>query len=92
MPFLRRIPLANLWLFRPLVIRVLLREPITAALVRTTTAVTIVHADTKENVVPQVAKASVNLRILPGETVASALSRVRRVVGPGIRVEPAAAG
>jgi len=92
MPFVRRLALANLWLTRPFVARAMTRSPTTAALVRTTTATTILQAGTKENVVPQTAQATVNLRLLPGETVDTALARVARIVGPGVRVEPASAG
>jgi len=92
MPFSRRLALANLWLTRSFVAQVMARNPTTAALVRTTTATTIVHAGTKENVIPQTAQATVNLRLLPGETVETALARVRRVVGADIRVEPASEG
>ncbi len=91
-PFPRRLALANLWLTRPLVAWTMARHPATAPYVRTTTAVTILQAGTKENVVPQTASATVNLRLLPGETVDSALARVRRVVGPDVAVEPPAPG
>jgi carboxypeptidase PM20D1 len=58
-----------------------------SAMLRTTTAATIVHGGTKDNVLPQEARATVNLRLLPGETTEGALSRIRKVVGdPGIRV------
>ncbi len=92
MPFAKKLALANLWLTRPFVARVMTRNPTTAALVRTTTATTILQAGTKENVVPQTAQATVNLRLLPGETVDTALARVQWAVGAGIRVEPASAG
>jgi carboxypeptidase PM20D1 len=92
MPFARRLLLANLWLTRPLVAWGMTRDPTTAALVRTTTAVTILQAGTKDNVVPQTASATVNLRLLPGETVDTALARVRRAVGPRVRVAPASPG
>lgn len=92
MPFARRVALANLWLTRPLVARALGRDPTTAALVRTTIAVTILQAGTKENVVPQTAEATVNLRLLPGDTVDTALARLRRIVGADVRVEPAGPG
>lgn len=92
MPFGRKLTLANLWLTRPLVARAMTRSPATAALVRTTTATTIVQAGTKENVVPQTAQATVNLRLLPGETVDTALAYVRRVVGADVGIEPASEG
>ena len=75
-----RVLFANLWLFQPLVLRTLTATPATAASVRTTLAPTIIQGGIKENVLPASARAVVNLRILPGETVASVLDRVRRVV------------
>lgn len=75
-----RIALSNRWLTGPLVERNLLADPSTAAAIRTTTAPTIVQAGTKDNVLPQVARAVVNHRILPGDTVASVLDHDRRVV------------
>lgn len=50
------------------------------AMLRTTTAVTIVSGGTKDNVLPQEARATVNIRLLPGETCQGAIERVRRVV------------
>lgn len=50
----------------------------TAALVRTTQAVTRLAAGDAQNVLPAEASASVNLRILAGDTVASAAARLRR--------------
>ena len=80
MTFGRRMAFANLWLFRPLVLKGLLASPQTAAMVRTTTAATIFHAGVKDNVLPMSASAVVNLRILPGETVETVTARVRRVI------------
>ncbi len=76
----RRLVFANLWLFRGVVARVMARDPLTASLVRTTTALTVVRAGTKDNVLAQSATAQVNFRILPGETVRSVTERVRGVI------------
>ncbi len=54
--------------------------PPLGAMLRTTTAVTMVSGGTKDNVLPQEARATVNLRLLPGETCQSAIERVRRVI------------
>lgn len=75
-----RVLFANLWLFEPVIVRRLVSEPSTAASVRTTIAPTIVEGGTKENVLPGSARAVVNLRILPGETVQRAVARVARVI------------
>ena len=82
-----RVALANQWLLGSLVKRQLLASPDTAAAIRTTTAPTIVSAGTKDNVLPQTARAVVNHRILPGDTVESVLAHDRRVIGdPNVRV------
>jgi len=62
-----RLALANRWLLGPIVKSQLLASPDTAAAIRTTTAPTIVSAGTKDNVLPQFARAVVNHRILPGD-------------------------
>jgi carboxypeptidase PM20D1 len=81
MPFSRRLALGNLWLFGPVVKRGLLASPQTAAMLRTTTAPTIFQAGAKDNVLPPNAKAVVNFRIRPGETVDGVIARVQRVIG-----------
>ena len=79
-PLAQRAVFANLWATRPLVLRKLEESPTTNAMVRTTTAVTIFQAGTKENVLPSRAGAVVNFRILPGDSVEDVLRHVRRVV------------
>ena len=78
-----RIALANRWLTESLVKSRLLAAPSTAAAIRTTTAPTILQAGTKDNVLPQSARAVVNHRILPGDTIAQVLDHHRRVIGDG---------
>jgi carboxypeptidase PM20D1 len=80
MPFGRRLAIANLWLFGPVVKQGMLASPQTAATIRTTTAPTIFQAGAKDNVLPPNAKAIVNFRIRPGETVESVIARVTRVI------------
>jgi carboxypeptidase PM20D1 len=80
MPFAQRMAFANLWLFRPLVERQLAATPSTDAALRTTTAATMFQGSVKDNVLPIHARAVVNFRILPGETVESVRERVRRVI------------
>jgi len=55
-------------------------NPMTAAMVHTTTAVTMISGGIKENVLPPFASAVVNFRILQGETVQSVTERVKKVV------------
>lgn len=74
---LNRVLLSNLWLFGPLVQSQLEKSTSTNAMLRTTTALTTVHAGNKDNVVPGRIDATVNFRTLPGETEASVLAHVR---------------
>jgi carboxypeptidase PM20D1 len=80
LPFGQRLALSNLWLTRPLVERLLSKGAATNAMMRTTTALTMVNAGVKENVLPGRADAVVNFRILPGDTTESVQAAVRRIV------------
>ncbi len=80
MPFLSRLPLANRWLFARLIVGQLEKSPTTNALLRTTTAATIFEAGVKDNVLPAHARAVVNFRIKPGDTVEDVLAHVAKVV------------
>lgn len=91
MPFERKLVMANLWLTQGLVRSALLKDPATAAMLRTTTAPTIVRGGAKDNVLPQEAMAKVNFRIAPGETVESVIAYVTRVINDSlVSVQPSA--
>jgi carboxypeptidase PM20D1 len=81
MPFSRRVALANLWLFAPVIARAFADRPAMNASMRTTLAPTILAAGDKDNVLPASARAVVNSRILPGETMQSVLAHVRASIG-----------
>lgn len=71
----------------PALIRVLPRlGPEAAALVRTTFAVTTLRGSEAHNVLADTARAGVNARIMPGDTVASVTAFVRRTIGRGVEV------
>ena len=78
-PLPERAVFANLWLTRPLVTRKLEGNPTTNAMVRTTAASTIFQAGTKDNVLPSHARAVINFRISPADSVAAVEEHVRRV-------------
>jgi len=80
MPFAQRVVFANLWLFAPLVEREMAKVPQTNAAIRTTTAPTIFSGGVKENILPASARAVVNFRILPGDTVNAVVEHVQRTV------------
>lgn len=75
-----RLLFANRWLTGPLLRRVLLSNPRSAAMLRTTTAVTLTSGGIKSNVLPPLATAIVNHRIHPNESVASVLQRDSDVI------------
>ena len=62
-----------------------------AGMVRTTLAPTIIRGGERDNVMPDTAEAHVNMRILPGESTASATARVQsvisRIVDSGISID-----
>jgi carboxypeptidase PM20D1 len=80
MPFGRRVALANLWLFAPLVKRIAAAQPAMNAGLRTTLAPTVLQAGEKDNVLPSKARAVVNARIIPGETVAEVREHLRTAI------------
>jgi carboxypeptidase PM20D1 len=80
MPWARRAALANLWLFEPLVARQLTRARATNALARSTLAVTVVRAGHADNVLPADAHALLDVRILPGDSIAGMRRHVARVI------------
>jgi len=79
--FAMRFAFANLGAVRPLIVQALVKQPQTASVVRTTTAVTMASGSPKENVLPIRATAVVNFRILPGDSVQGVLTHIARVVG-----------
>ncbi len=77
---LGRIVMSNRWLFEPLLVSQLEKSASTNAMLRTTTALTVVSAGNKDNVLPGRAEAVVNFRILPGDTQAGVIEHVKRVI------------
>ncbi len=71
---------ANLWLTEGALIRQFSASPSSNAVIRTTTAPTIIHAGLKENVLPSSGYALVNFRILPGETPESVARYVEKTI------------
>ena len=79
--FLYRMIFANLWFFGPVFSLIAIKSGgETNAIVRTTTAFTQMEGSKSANVIPPYAKMVSNHRIIPGETVESTVSRIRRLV------------
>jgi carboxypeptidase PM20D1 len=91
MSFGPRMVMSNTWLTWPIVSRMFAGTPSLDASIRTSTAVTVVSAGVKDNVVPRTAEAQLNFRVLPGDTTADVLEHVRSVIADDrVHVEPQA--
>jgi len=75
-----RFVFANIWFFQLMLKRILTGRPETDATLRTTTATTIFESGVKENLIPTIAKAVVNFRIHPNDTVEDVISHVERTI------------
>ena len=80
-PFVTRMAIANSWLLEPLLVRQLSATPQGAATLQTTIAPTMLQGSPKQNVLPTVATATINLRIMPGESIDSVTAHVRESIG-----------
>lgn len=79
LPFFLRIAFANTWL---------LKGPILEGLnAHTTTAPTIISGGVKDNVIPTLAEARVNFRILPGENIESVKAHIENTISDLVKVE-----
>lgn len=70
MPLDKRIGIANRGIFKSFILGQYQKRGSSAAIVRTTTAPTIFHGGLKENIIPTSASATINFRILTGESIA----------------------
>jgi carboxypeptidase PM20D1 len=75
-----RLTLANLWLLKPLVIREMATVPDVAATLHTTISPTMMSAGVKENVLPPTARAVINFRLHPRDTIASVTQHVNDAI------------
>lgn len=89
LPFIQQVAFANLWLLGGVARKLATSTPRTWAMIRTTTAVTMIIGGIKENVLPSHAAAVVNFRLLPGETLRSVYERVISLINdPAVEVKP----
>ena len=86
-PFMQRVVSSNRWLFGGLIASRMEATPGSNAMIRTTFAPTVVRAGEVENALPTQARAWVNARISPSDTVEEVLEHVRgAVAGTDIEV------
>lgn len=71
---------ANKVIFEPVIEKILLGQPASAALIRTTIAPTIFQAGEQYNALPETATAIINLRLMPGDS----LGDVKKFIGDTI--------
>ncbi len=89
MGFTNRLAFANLWLLKGVVLAKLSAKPSTDATLRTTVAPTMLSASPKENVLASEARAVVNFRVHPSDSVAGVIARVTDVIDdPRVSVTP----
>jgi len=79
-PFPQRLLLANLWLTEPIVDRFVAMTPEGEARLHTTIAPTIIAGGVKDNVLPPEARATINFRLHPRDTIAGVVEHVRRAI------------
>jgi carboxypeptidase PM20D1 len=80
MAFSRRVALGNRWLLSSLIVSQFGATPSGNAMLRTTTAPTILSAGVKDNVLPSSARAVVNFRILPGDSIAGVVAHAKEAI------------
>ena len=86
-PGIQGFVLAHPGLFAPLIIKTLLKNRQTAAMLRTTAAFTMAEGGSSHNVLPKNAACTVNIRILQGDSSQEALNRFRSL-GIPFEAEP----
>ncbi|HMU47049.1 MAG TPA: M20/M25/M40 family metallo-hydrolase [Chitinophagaceae bacterium] len=69
LPGKMRFAISNLWLFKKKLLKEMAKNNGTNSLIRTTIVTTMINSGVKDNVIPSFATATINCRILPGETV-----------------------
>ena len=80
LPFGYRVVTENLWLFGPVLEIGMARAPRAAALLRTTTAPTMLRGGVKANVLPSEVGATVNFRVHPADRAADVAEHAREAI------------
>ncbi len=79
--FAYRLIFANLWLFAPLVKNMMGKNGETAALLRTTVALTKLRGSSEINSIPNTAEVGMSVRVAPWDSTETALQRLREAAG-----------
>ncbi|MBE6828146.1 MAG: M20/M25/M40 family metallo-hydrolase [Ruminococcaceae bacterium] len=76
-----RLVTCNLWLLKPLILKIMTAIPPAASLVRSCTAVTMAQGSPQFNVLPQKASITVNFRTMPGVTFEDVERHIEKSAG-----------
>jgi len=88
LPFSKQFALANAGILKRKLVKELEKLPETNALIRTTHAATIIEGGIKDNILPGSASATVNMRLLPGDTIESTMEHFREAINdPRVKME-----
>lgn len=79
-PIEKRVVFANQWLFKPVLENILSGAASTNAMLRTTTAPTMLSGSSKENVLAAEATATINFRLHPRDTIDAIVAHIEQVV------------
>jgi len=80
LPLSWQIMIANPRLFKKRLIRLLEKDPWLNAQIRTTSAATLISGGIKDNILPAEARAVLNYRLQPGDSVEGVLGHVKKIV------------
>jgi carboxypeptidase PM20D1 len=80
MPTLNKMAFTNRWLLKSLIIKKLDERAASRAMLRTTAVTTIINAGVKDNVIPTIATATANFRLLPGDSANYVIRRVKEII------------
>lgn len=75
-----RLVTCNIWLLKPVILKIMIKIPPAASLIRTCTAVTMASGSPQFNVLPQKASITVNFRTMPGVTIPDVEEHIRKSV------------
>ena len=81
LPFDQQLVIANSWLFGPILLQRFSKITQMNAMIRTTHAATIIEGGIKDNILPAAATATVNCRLIPGDSVQDVIDHFTKVIG-----------
>ena len=70
----------NRWIFNSIIFGEYEKIPSANAMIRTTSVATVINGGSKENVVPSLVTAKINFRLLPGDSSAAVIQKVRDLI------------